>query len=108
MKKFLASFGSFAKLKKVFSYGERIRPARDWYLLLSIAGILLVIGVVWNVFLFNELENGKSLQSSIPAQSHPIANSSITAVQAVFQKRATEENNYQNVYHFVDPSVPGS
>jgi hypothetical protein len=107
MKKFLASFASLSKLKKFFAYGDRIRPTRDWYVILTIAGVLLLVGIGWNAFLFNELESGKNIGPTVTAPQKVIGNS-VTSVQTVFQKRATEENNYQSTYHFVDPSLPGS
>ncbi len=92
----------------MFSYGERIKPTRDWLVLASIALILFILSIGWNVWLFSQLENGKSLSSSGPTAPVPSAANSVNAVQSLFQKRATEENNYQTIYHFVDPSLPGS
>jgi hypothetical protein len=93
--------------KKPFSYGERINPTRDWHAVLSIALVLFLLGVAWNAFLFYELAQGKNLGATLTPPQEVVGNS-IDSVQALFQQRATEEQNYQSSYHFVDPSAPGS
>lgn len=95
-------------LKKMMVYGERIRPVRDWLTLLLAAIVLLVMGIGWNVFLFNEFQNVKSATSSTTPQTLNMVGDSITQIQSIFQQRATEEGNYQKTYHFVDPSLPGA
>lgn len=91
----------------MFSYGDRVQPTRDWLILSGIAIGLLILSVIGNVFIFNQLESGKSLvaTSTPPA---PNTAGSVAAAQHLFQLRATEENHYQSDYHFVDPSLPGS
>ncbi len=94
-------------LKKIFAYGTRLKATRDWLLLLSITGILLVICTLWNVYIFSELANGKIIGASTttPATAAPV---SVTHAQDIFKQRALEEGNYQSLYHFVDPSLPSS
>lgn len=95
-----------ASLKKIFAYGNRIRPSRDWFVLLLCAGLLLVASVAWSLWLFMALANGKTLGPA-PIAKEPQTQGSVNAVQTIFQARATEEGHYQGDYHFVDPSVPG-
>ncbi len=104
MKNFSLNLNS---IKKFFAYGDRIHVARDWFVLLVVGSVLLLLNIAWNAYLFVELENGKSIGSSASAPQASVG-TSITQVQNIFQTRATEENNYQNTYHFVDPSVPSS
>ena len=95
-------------LKKMFVYGERIRPVRDWLIVLQIALLLLALSVGWNVFLFNQFQDAKSATSSTTPQAINTIGDSILQIQSIFQQRATEEGNYQKTYHFVDPSLPGA
>ena len=104
MKKF---FPFLSVLKKTFAYGDRLRPTRDWFVLLAAAGVLLLASMAWNVFLFNELQNGKALGTTSAQVSKP-STPSVVHAQDIFKQRASEEGNYQTLYHFVDPSLPSS
>lgn len=84
-------------------YGEDIRPVRDWLVLLSIAGVMLVASIGWNVWLYIRVVNGEGFGSSV-TNSSGLNTAALDGAQAVFQKRATEEENYRGAYHFVDPS----
>ena len=95
-------------LSKLFTYGDRVHPTRDWLVLLGSAVVLFLLSVVWNVFLFSQIENGKPIGAVPTKPSTPDVGASVTDVQQIFQQRATEENHYQSDYHFVDPSLPGS
>jgi len=99
---------SFSKYSQFFHYGDRVRPTRDWFVLITIAFVLLLVSVGWNIWIFVELANGQSLGPVPVARHTPIPTISVTSVQEVFKERAAEETNYQNNYHFVDPSAPGS
>jgi hypothetical protein len=98
------SLASLESLKKIFTYGERIRPVRDWFVLLAITTILLIIGVFWNIYIFNQFENVKTPASDTHTPQLQNLETSVQKVQTIFQSRATEENNYQQTYQFVDPS----
>jgi uncharacterized iron-regulated membrane protein len=102
------NLSSLSSLKKMFAYGDRIRPARDWFVLLTVFIFLLLVGIAWNVFLFTQFANEVTTNAATAAPAQLNASSSIVKVQTIFQQRATEENNYQQNYHFVDPSTPGS
>jgi hypothetical protein len=84
------------------SYGERLRPERDWLLLLAGAGLLLVASIVWNLWLFRSVGEG----AVIGAGAAPAAFDAtpIQSVRAVFDSRAREEARYAGDLHFVDPS----
>jgi hypothetical protein len=92
---------------KIFRYGDRLKPNRDWFILLTLTALCLVASVCWNIFLFSQLENGKSV-GNVTVPNHTAATSSISGVQTVFQKRAAQESNYQHAYTFIDPSLGGS
>jgi len=99
----MKSLKIFSQIKRLFSYGDRLRPNRDWFALLIVGALLLVGSLVWNAYLFTQLQNGKVIGSSAPV--HTASTTSITAVQAVFKARAAEESNYQHSYSFIDPSL---
>ncbi len=101
MKNFLNVLDS---AKKKFAYGERIRPTRDWFILLALTAVLLIAGVFWNVYLFTQFETVKAPASDVHAPALQNLQTSVQEVQRIFQTRATEENNYQQTYQFVDPS----
>jgi hypothetical protein len=92
---------------KKFSYGDRIHPTRDWFIMLTVSLGILVVGALWHLFIFTELANGKNLGAPQTASTTEAVNP-VSSIQQLFQKRATGEGNYQNTYTFVDPSLPGS
>ena len=98
----------FRAIAKRFSYGEKLHPAHDWFALISIATLLFVASIGWNILLFRHFQTQKvsDVGSTTPAQI--TITDSIPQVQEIFKDRATEEGNYQQTYHFVDPSLPGS
>ena len=105
MKKILDQLLSY---KKYFAYGDQIKPVRDWFLVLAISCCVLLLSVAWNIFLFHQLESAKSPMVQAEAKAQQGLGDSVTQIQSIFQDRATEEGNYQKVYHFVDPSQPGA
>lgn len=93
------------KLTNAFSYGEQLRPLRDWLVLLSVAALLLILSVGWNLWLFAKVTSGETIGS----QSGKTAVEGLPdgAVERMFEGRAEERARYQNTYRFVDPSAPG-
>ncbi len=89
--------------KNKLGYGPKIHPTRDWLVLLFLSLVLLAVGAVWNVWLFSQLQEGKSL-GEVPVSTTTKVSNSLQGVQRVFQQRANEENLYQQQYHFLDPS----
>lgn len=96
-----------SSLPRTVAYGERIRPTRDWFVLLSIASLLVVVSVVWNVFLLVRIERGEAIDGSTPTPT-AFDNKPIEAVKQVFLERAEEERRFRQEYRFVDPSRSGS
>lgn len=82
-------------------------PQKDWFFLLVVGGVGLILSAGWNLYVFSELASGKSLGGTL--QKPKVTQSvQITDVQQVFKSRAIERDHYQNDYTFVDPSLPGS
>lgn len=89
-------------LLKKFSYGPRVRPARDWFVLLSITIILLIVSVLWNLWLLKSVERGGTIGNEAPPPAFDAA--PIEAVRTLFQSRSEEEARFRQEYRFVDPS----
>lgn len=88
---------------KSLSYGERIRPVRDWLVLLSCAILILAGCLIWNLWLFARVTGGEAIGSATSTTT-PAA-PALDAVQQLFQKRSVEEARYKGEYRFVDPSL---
>ncbi len=84
------------------SYGSGVHPARDWSYLLLLAAILIAISIAWNMWLYQEVQEGATLGEEVPAT--PVDIAPIEAVRAVFEERKAEEQKYRTEYRFVDPS----
>jgi hypothetical protein len=93
----------FGKLRHGFSYGDRIRPARDWFVLLTITGIILCISIAWNIWLLSRVTSGEAIGTA--TSTPPAASFNVDSVQTMFEARAAERGRYVSTYHFVDPSL---
>ncbi len=93
-----SSIKSFFRL---FSYGPRVRPTRDWLVLLSGFAILLLASVLWNVVQYAHVVKGEKIGN---AEVQAPGQIQLDAVQALFAARAAERAKYQGTYRFVDPS----
>jgi hypothetical protein len=91
-----------SKYLRAFRYGDRVRPLRDWLLLISIAGLLLIGSGGWSFWLFTQISNKQEATVAIPAAATGTA--SLESVRTIFEKRAAERAHYISDYHFVDPS----
>jgi hypothetical protein len=95
-------FATLRSLSRSLSYGTRVRPARDWFVLLSLFTLILVGSVIWNLLQFSRVIGGQQIGSSSVATSSPIR---LDTVQALFTQRTQERAKYQGQYRFVDPSL---
>lgn len=93
------------KILQTFGYGERMHPARDWFILLASALMLVIASVAWNIFLLTKVERGEAIGDEMPQTTFEAA--PIDKVQEVFESRKEEELRYRQQYRFVDPSLPG-
>jgi hypothetical protein len=87
------------------SYGKRIHPARDWFIILIVSFLLVLASVAWNAWLFLNAGNETGAVTPQTQADAGLSTQALANVQAVFQKRATEETFYQTTYHFPDPSL---
>lgn len=89
-------------ITRALSYGSRLRPTRDWLVLLSLFTLLLIASVGWNLIQFTRVAQGEKIgnvEATAPAQIQ------VGTVQDLFKKRAEERVRFQSQYRFVDPSL---
>src|SRR4051812_29980467 len=80
-------------------------PVRDWLMLLTIGAIAFMSIVVWNVWAFDTVAQGGVIGAHATSTPSAFNQTSLDAIHAVFEKRATEESKYvTGVYRFNDPS----
>jgi hypothetical protein len=95
----------FKKILWHLTYGSRLKPTRDWYVLLAVGAVLLLGVVLYNVWVFDKLASGQTLGTQTLTAPSLFNRSSLDAIQKVFADRAAEEAKYLNgTYHFADPS----
>lgn len=99
------SFNTRSLLRHL-SYGDHVRPARDWFTLLSVALFLVAVSLTWNLWLLRSVEQGGMIGTE-PAPA-TFDEAPIRSVQGVFKSREEEELRFKREYRFVDPSKPGS
>lgn len=85
-----------------FSYGPQLRPMRDWFVLLTLAGILLLASVLWNVWYLWQVEEAAIAELS-PAEARFDA-APVESLRTVFEERAAALERYRSGSGFVDPS----
>lgn len=88
---------TFSKLK----YGQRIRPVRDWLVLLAAFGTFLLCSLGWNLWEFSQATQGNKIGSESVQAPVQIK---LDQVKSLFQERAAEQTRYIQQYTFVDPS----
>lgn len=89
---------SFSKLK----YGQRIRPVRDWLVLLAAFAFFLLASLAWNLWEFSQATQGNKIGSE---NAQPPVQIKLDQVKALFGERAAEQTRYIQEYKFVDPSL---
>ena len=96
------SLMNWLRTGRALRYGERIRPIRDWLVVLGVSVALLVASAVWNTWIFIDVVQGEVIGSAESPADTP--NGSIEAVQKLFDARGVEKARYENEHRFVDPS----
>jgi len=87
---------------KMFSYGERMRPFRDWFILIAIFGAFCTASMVWNLWLFAKITAGETIgvATTTPVQQAP----AFDVVEGLFVERGEERTRYIETYLPQDPS----
>ncbi|MDR3547204.1 MAG: hypothetical protein P4M11_02810 [Candidatus Pacebacteria bacterium] len=86
-------------------YSGRLRPDRDWLMLLSATFVVLLASIIWSVWFFVTVGHGTPASGVKAPTSTQSSAAAVVNVQNVFKDRAAEDLNYQKTYTFVDPSL---
>ena len=101
-----SSLNSLSKLQKRFAYGDKLKPYRDWFLLLGLMLLILVASVGWNIVTFFRAVDGEVIGTTEPPKEI-FDEAAVERVEEAFTARAEEEARYRTTYQFVDPSLGG-
>lgn len=96
------NFSNLNSVTKGLRYGKRLRPARDWLVLLAIFMAALAISVAYNLWLFSQVTRGQKVGDAPVTASTQIP---LDQVKGLFDARASERERYASEYRFVDPSL---
>jgi len=83
---FLESIQSLRKIR----YGNQIRPVRDWFILITVAIVLLVLGASWNVLEFNNVIASKITAPQSSPHKNALNGATMQKVQDIFSVRARD------------------
>ena len=83
----------------------RQAPKRDWIVLCTLAGAAIIGLAVWNVWIFNTVAGGGTLNERA-VETPPIVDQALLeTVHRILETRAAEEAKYvSGTYHYTDPS----
>lgn len=99
------NLSDLTKNLRAFRYGKQPRPMRDWFILLSVCGLLLIISILANLWYFAKVTGGENIGTVTTLPNvHTVP---LEPVTTIFQERAAERLRYISEYRFVDPSRPG-
>jgi len=89
---------------KRLHYGA-IDPVRDWIVLIILSSITLTGIIVWNIWTFDTVANGRVIGSAATSSPPVFDNASLDAIHGIFANRAAEKEKYDTgTYRFADPS----
>lgn len=89
-------------IMKKLQYGDQIRPARDWLIMLGIFILGLAGCVLYGLLTFSSVVQGQPVGN---AQANAPAQIQLGQVNALFSARAEQRQHYDSDYRFVDPSL---
>ncbi len=85
----------------------RLNPTRDWFVLLTLAGLGLLAILAWSVWTFQMALNREDTTAVTqrPPASSVVDQSLLEKTRTLIRDRATEETKYETgAYRFTDPS----
>lgn len=78
---------------------------RDWFIIMGGASLILIGIVAWNMWEFNTILNGGSLNAPAPSTAPSSVRPSLDSIHTLFENRAAEEAVYaSSASRFTDPS----
>ena len=95
----------FKHIKFSYHYGMRLRPVRDWFILLGLFVVLLIASALWNLWFYQQVRTSADAAPPSAAALPVFSQASLEALKAIFADRAAEEAKYtEGAYTFIDPS----
>lgn len=95
---------NIAGIQSHFSYGKRVMPVRDWFVLIGLACVLLVVSALWNGFIFYKTAQGEPLTlSATPVEKVDMHETA--PVTSIIEKREQKRRAYEAGPLFVDPGI---
>jgi hypothetical protein len=86
-------------------YGERLRPMRDWFALMGVLAVLLLIGIAWSAYTYGAVQRGEIIGNTPAGPDMSVNRASLQSVESLFDTRAAEAEKYKSgAYTFVDPA----
>ncbi len=96
---------STENIVRKIKYGNRLRPSRDWLILIAGAALALISIVTWTTFNFLRVVDGPSVVDTAQNKSVIVDNVAMQEVRQIFDTRAMEQAKYESgEYTFADPS----
>ncbi len=95
---------SSVKFIQKIKYGTRLSPNRDWLIIISIVFVVLIVGVIWNIFVFFSVVSGPTISSTTPTKNAILDSNAMYKVTQIFEVRHAEQLKYKSgEYTFSDP-----
>lgn len=79
-----------------------LNPRRDWFVLLGIASVLLLVSIAGNLWYFNLAMQDRTIGDGVLNGEEQALN--LDSTRALFSERAAERARYVDGYGFTDPS----
>lgn len=94
-----------ARMRFLFRRGPLHDPASGWFALLALAALAFSGLIVWNLWMFDQVAEGKALTSTATSTAPAFSQATLDLIHQVFEARASEEAKYQSgEYQYADPS----
>jgi len=88
-------------IQGIFRYGGTINPTRDWFVILGVAAVILILSVLYSLWIFSKVTSGEVIGSATTTPA--VVPTSLDSVTPLFQKREEQRLKYISEYSFIDP-----
>lgn len=95
-------------MKKLFSLhtpqanNGQIHAARDWFILVSVSIVILILSMLYNLRLVAQFTSGQTFRAQ--QKEAAIPDVTVNNIDNIFATRLEKQNAYLRTYHAVDPS----
>jgi cytoskeletal protein RodZ len=95
---------TIARIQSRFSYGKRVMPVRDWFVLIALMSVLLLGSALWNAVIFYKTAHGEPLTLST-THVEKVTVDETAPVTSIIEKREEKRRTYEAGPLFVDPGI---